>query len=400
MEKISFLVLSEVVRGGEWIATDRLINILKKKHPNFNFYLLAYGDKNEVSKDNFEKIELISHIHTKISPPFAFIKKITKDFFILRKKISRLSKNKKIDFVLSTDYLMLISAKTAIAHNTKSIFLFHGIRSTLFKSFSDIDRRQITLKLLECLSLFLADKIVAPSDYAKKYILRMLNVFGNENKISVIPNFVPDEFFVAVDQEKIKNLRNKLVLKSRNDIILYSGRISRFKGLENLFDAFLKFSKTHSEKVLVVAYPSTGSDKNLLHNLRQKIKTYNSDKQIKLFPGLTQQEIVILNQMSSVLILPSELEFAPLSIIESLASSTPFVATDLGNAGELLVKLDPNLLLKNNSPKEIERGLDYFFSISEKRALFLKAKSKKIASEFNSDVSIHKFDELIRSFKT
>lgn len=392
------LLLSYTHEGGEWIATSRLISAFKDAYPNYEFYLLFFDNNNIEDLVNFKQKFFIQH--AKVNGSFNFSRTLLKEFSIVRKEIVKISEKVKFDFIISTHYLMFLSAKSIIPKGNGAFFLFHGIKTNLDKKFTDLDHRQILLKLLESLALFFANIIIVPSNSAKGFILKTLWKFGNEKKIYIIPNFVPKEFFARIPAQKVRALRKEMGIPLNAKIVLYSGRIAKFKGLENLINAFAKFSTTHKNTFLIIAYPVLGVDKCLLDKLKERISYYNINKIIKFVSNSKLKKLVSLYQMSDVLILPSELEFAPLSIIESLASGTPSIVTKQGNMEEILTKIDPSLILKNYSPKEINNKLEYFFSLPHKKLEAIKKISISTAKTYSPEVSVQRFLYILKSLKT
>lgn len=95
--------------------------------------------------------------------------------------------------------------------------------------------------------------------------------------------------------------------------------------------------------------------------------------------------------------MPSEIEMAPLVLIESLACGTPFLGTKTGNMPYLLNKIDPFLILDNNSPKEIYKKLIYYFTLPKDSVEKMKKKSLEISNQYTEEASAQKFIKLIDS---
>jgi glycosyltransferase involved in cell wall biosynthesis len=390
------LVLSELIPGGEWIATSRLVDAVKKTHRGFRFSLLAFGNKRTYGLDNFEKKILIKRSKTKKHP--VFFRNLINDFLLVRTNLLEIQKKEKIDFILGTNFLMVLSAITIPSQNTKVIFFFHGIKSTLFRRISDINRRQLILKVLEWLSLILPNATIVPSDFAKKYVLDVTAGFLNKKDVFVVPNFVPEIFFNPPTQKQTKTLRARLDATENDKLLFYSGRIAKFKGLENLIKAFIGLKKRNGQRMLILASPSEGVDAGIFRKIKRVVSGERIHSRVKFLFDSTAQELNTLYHLSDVLILPSELEFAPLSVLEALAAKTPAVVTDKGNMKEIVVGVDPNLVLKNNSPSQIQRTLEYFFSLTPKEISLLKGRCHKIALGYSSSDSVSKFIRILDSF--
>lgn len=390
--KINILILSEAITGGEWIATKRLITEVKKNHSNYKFHIMVFSKKN-IHEPDFQSTTIIKY--SKSKKPFIFFKRLIEDFTNSRLEIKNFLKTEKINYMISTYYLMHLAAIGVSSKNTKKIFYFHGVRSTFFKSVSDLNYRQIIVKFLERFALLKADIIIVPSKFSKSYVLKLLGPFVNKNKISIVPNFVPKSFSQKISSRSIILLKKKYSIKKDKKIILYCGRIGRYKGLENLIEAFKGFLKYHKSAVLVIASPSYSMDMEVYKAIINKVSKYKIDKDVRLMFELKNNLLPSLYKLSDVLVLPSELENAPLSVLEALSCGTPVLSTPVGNVPKILRKIDPSLILQDNSPYEILRGLNYFFGVSKERLRKTKQNEELVAKNFSPKISVEAFLQVL-----
>jgi len=393
----NILILSYVHEGGEWIATQRLINEVKKLTKDYHFYLVGYTEEIRTNLNCFDKIVYVKK--TKANPPFRFFKTMFIDICNVRYSIQKFYEEiGSIDYILATHYLMVFPVFLVNkVREKKIIFLFHGTKSIPIKKLSDIDYRNIVIKILERLSLLLTSYIVVPSLFAKKFVRNLINPFAHKKKFYVTPNSVPYEFLKNIPKKALLKFRNKNNIPKKAKIILYSGRITKYKGIENLVDAFIRFVKFYKNSYLIIAYPKSSSDMQIFNYLRKKIKENNISAKVKFFSDIKSSEMVNIYRISNVLVLASELEMASLSIIESLACGTPCIATKVGNAEELLSKVDSNLLLRESSPKEILSKLKYFFSIEKTKLEIIRGRSRNITKNFTDIKSAKIFIQSLES---
>ncbi len=362
----NILFIQQNVPGGALTAIKRLYTEFSDSFPNSSCdYKII---------DNF----------TESSVRFSFLKRILEYYFTSRKVIKKFIKSKNYNYFITSDYLIALAFYSLKTKETKLVFAFHGLKSVLFKKTSDISFRQLVIKILERLAWILSDLITTPSLEAQNYILKT-TLLLKKSKIKIINNIVPGNFFRA----------KKLFRKSKSLRLIYSGRIAKQKGLENLISGFIKLKTKIPEIKLTIAYITTDIDKSLYNGIWSSIKKYNLEKNIKLIPDSSDDNLTKLYANSDLLVLPTELEFAPLSIIEAMAAGTPVVGTKVGNLERLLSRLDKVLILNNNSSDEIFKKIITFSNYPLKTRMVLSSKARKIAKVYRSEFILTKFKRVL-----
>src|SRR5688572_13824151 len=99
--KSNFLVLAEMIEGGEWIALTRLFSAIKEKDPNFVFSLIAFKREFVSQVKLFKTVEFIKY--SSIKGRFAFLRNLLKDFIKVRKSAQEHFKNENVDFIIVSD---------------------------------------------------------------------------------------------------------------------------------------------------------------------------------------------------------------------------------------------------------------------------------------------------------
>lgn len=375
-DKRNILVLTELIKGGELSATLSMVETLLNSY-NLRMSLIAFDNHYTEKKSLFENVVIMQHSNQK--KPMSFLKNLFFDFNNTRKQIKLLSRKTKIDVVISTNYLMMLAATILLRKmNVKKVFYFHGIKHTPFASFWQMNYRQSLIIFLEKIAIIFSSLVIVPSDISKVYINKFIHPFIKK-EIYIVPNLISDIFFNKFTTNEVKNFRKHLGLSTREKIILYCGRIAIYKGLDNLIDSFKLFLNDYKDTKLVLAYPSNGSDKKLINSINKKIYRLNINKHVFQVKDLKISELAKLYTISFVTVLPSELEFAPISILESMAVGTPVISTDVGNAKEIIRCVDPELIMNNNTPSDIYSKLRYIFSLSKVNKKKISDRSVKTA---------------------
>lgn len=363
--KRQILILTEKVEGGEWIATKRLIDAVSKFFPEFKFNFLAFGkDIKHVSDFGF----------------LGFLRAFVLDFKTARKTLEdKVKAIGTINYLISTNYVFLLAGLGVKKLNgVKKIYYFHGFKSRPIKN-----HRQIFIRFIEWTALLLSNYIIA--------VYKFSWPFGFFKKIYLLPNSVPDSFY----KPDIKNKGKK----SNQKTILYSGRVTAHKGLENLIEGFNMYNKRQKNTRLLLCYPKSSTDRRLLQILKNYVQDFRLNKKVLFKTDLSFSDLKKIYVNSDLTILPSEIEMGPLSIIESLACKTPAIGTRVGNVPEILNQINSRLILINNSPSEIANKLTWYFNLTSDELDNIRKMGYEVSKFYSSLNSAKKFVGILESFK-
>lgn len=364
MKRRLLFVCDDLV-GGESIAVGRLITALKKDN-SFVCESLTFPSRKPSKKR------------------LSFVKNTLRYYLDARLKIYNKISKTYPDYILVSDYLWALAALSVHGRKFRVILSFHGIKSIKFHHFSYLDYRQVIIKFLERFAWIGANAITVPSTEGKKYLIKNLGFLVDKNKIFTVNNIIPGYFFID---------HSNLSLNKFN--ILYSGRIGKNKGLENLIDAFSKFVKEGHIGDLTIAYPSSEINVDVFRYIKKQIRINSITRHVILRKNLSGLQLAGLYANTDILTLPSDIEFAPLSVLEAYAAETPAISTSVGNLASVVGNVDPHLILKNNSVTEIyTRLLDYSkYDLVKRRRLGKKA--RRIAAVFNEQNALYKFKRVL-----
>lgn len=398
--KKHILVLSDVHEGGEWYALLRLIKGVKTLSKSYRFSLIGLCSQNKPILNSFDNVVYLPYSTS--SFPFSFIKKNILDFLQVRSTIKKfVDQNREVDYILISHYLMVLPIFTLqnISLRKKILFFFQGIKTVPINKISDVDYRQLIVKILERVALLLSFTILIPSESAKQYVKKMLGPLGWKKNYYIIPNSVSLNFFQTYNETQLDFFREKLEISKTQKIILYAGRFVKFKGIENLIDAVKIFLNINRNIILVIAYPKSSVDLQFHKFVINKINGTGIKNNVKLIVNLKISDLIKLYRVSDVLVLASEIEMAPLVIIEALASGTPCIGSPVGNVNEIISQIDKQLILEKNNAEEIFRKLKYFFNLPISRLKTIKLKTRILALKYTSLNSAKQFLQILDSFK-
>ena len=159
-----------------------------------------------------------------------------------------------------------------------------------------------------------ATAISAANEYEKE-IFESLN---KNSRIKIIRNGVNLKTLVSK-----QNFRKKYEINSK--FILFVGRFSRSKGIENLIHTFdiIKNEESFSDICLVIM----GVDFGYQQKMEELIKNSGLSRNIIVIKNPPREDVISAYGESEFLILPSQWELSPLVPLESFAFKKPVIST-------------------------------------------------------------------------
>jgi glycosyltransferase involved in cell wall biosynthesis len=133
--------------------------------------------------------------------------------------------------------------------------------------------------------------------------------------------------------------RKSSSLSNRN-YVLYVGRIDRYKGIDTLVKAIKElWSANINLKCIIV-----GKDYGYRSKLEFLINHLGIAHLVEIKEHISQESLSYLYSSALVTVLPSLSEGFPLTLVESMASGTPFIATPVGAIPELVNQTKAGIL--------------------------------------------------------
>jgi len=164
------------------------------------------------------------------------------------------------------------------------------------------------------------------SDFARK---------SGVKKRILITNAASEEEFLST---KYIDMRKKLGIPANHFLVLLVGSHTGVKGHKEAIAIFRKANITNAS-LLVVAYPSHTNCALRCFLVKQifnaSLKRFTDKKKI-VITSLSRQETINAYNQADVFLFPSNIECSPTVLFEAMASKTPFLVTDVGNAKEII----------------------------------------------------------------
>lgn len=177
--------------------------------------------------------------------------------------------------------------------------------------------------------------------------------FARENgvkKIRVIPNGASKEEFGK--KEKI-DIKNELGIPQNHFLILHVGSHTGVKGHGEAIRIFERADIKHATFLIIGNNTTGGCDRNCkLKKLAFAIAPPNRRKDKKLvIKEFDKIHTVAAYQAADLFLFTSNIECSPLVLFECMASRTPFLTTDVGNAKEIISWSHSGVLLPTHIDK-------------------------------------------------
>jgi len=206
--------------------------------------------------------------------------------------------------------------------------------------------------------------------------------FARKNKIKkiiVIPNGANEIEFL---KENNIDIRTKLNIPKNHFFILHVGSHTGLKGHNEAIKIFTKAKIKNTTLVIIGKRGNYGSCFQSCKNKEKKLnhsKNYekNGKKLIikEFINDLKREDIVASYKEANLFLFTSNTECSPIVLFEAMASRTPFLTTDVGNAKEIINWSKSGLLLPTK--KGVPLNLCSFDSIKQ----FIK---RIVSGEYNN----------------
>ena len=238
--------------------------------------------------------------------------------------------------------------------------------------------------------------IITVSEYIKRRILTVPEI--KDEKVSVLKNCTDiEKFNISLSEEDRNSIRGDYGIHKDDIVFIFTGRISKEKGVIELAQAFSNASVTNSNiKLLIVGSAQTGND--IVDEYSQKVYDILEPLNEKvIFTGyVNHDDMPKIYKVADVALLPSTgQDPAPLTIFEAMASGLPIITTYSGGIPEyaskecaVVVSIDDQIV------SSLKNAIIELATNVSKRAL-MKQESKKRASLFTTRQYYEDFTKII-----
>lgn len=315
-------------RNGFSSVLKMILNSIKTDNSR-NYFLLI--NENTDLSDEIKDNPNIQTLYAK-SKPFSFMQNIEIPLIMLKNKI-------KILHAVNFDIPFFIFC----VPKYKLISVIHDLIPI---KYTDINKQSLIKKIyfnfMFRLCGFLSQTIITVSEYSKKDIVEFLKI--KKDKVIVIHNsFEP----------KINNNEQK----TQNDIptLFFAGNNFAYKNIGVVVDAV----KILKDENIRVNFNIAGRPTEYTQYIKQKVKEYNLEEQVKIFGMVSDEKLKELYNTADIYVFPSLLEGFGIPLLEAMSVGIPVISSNKTClpeiAGDAAILIDPT---PENYAREIKNLIE------------------------------------------
>lgn len=325
-------------------ANVSLINALKKKCDVYFFTEALYEIYNFLDKNKLEKlvssgaeVEQLQLFRNLLPLDKTYVVKGTRNANVFRKlfnsyKVHQYIKKIDPDFIIIDNYMLTYFFST-LKFQKKMLMVVHDPFLHTGENFL-MDRilRKIYFKLIR-------NKILLNESQKKEFIKHY-----KEDESSISTSFLSIyNYLKCFEKDKEK--------KVDEFNILFFGRISPYKGIQFLLDAFVKVLEDHTAQNLTLTIAGSG-------NFDFDIDLYKNYSRIKIINTyLDPADLAELINLSSVVVCPYTDATQSGVIMSAYAFKKPVIATNVGGLPEMVQNYKTGLIINPKSSREIYEAI-------------------------------------------
>ncbi|MFX0140893.1 MAG: glycosyltransferase family 4 protein [Candidatus Hodarchaeota archaeon] len=196
-----------------------------------------------------------------------------------------------------------------------------------------------------------ADKIITVSNYTGSYLQKR----GIYKNFTVIPNGIDSLRFAPMD---ISELRKKHDLKYNDKILLFTGAISKRKGLDILLNSLLLIHQKDFKLVIV------GTKGDLWTKLNSLISKLRINDKVLVVGEVLEEALPAYYNLTDIFIFPTNWKTEGFGIValEAMACAKPVIASRIGPIPEIVKDNFNGLLFEAGNEKDLARKIDLLLS--------------------------------------
>ena len=249
-----------------------------------------------------------------------------------------------------------------LAHVPVRLYCQWGIAYVGFSGFKRLIFKQIE-KMVCTLSTW-----VEPDSYGNLNFSHNENLYSNK-KGSVIWNGSASG--VNIKKFNINNkdrwhyeIRNKYNIPKNAIVFIFVGRVTKDKGINELFFAFRELIKNKDNVYLLMVGPEENSG-----SVNENLYEWSKNNKKIIYCGFTN-EVEKYLAASDIYVLPSYREGFGSAVIEAESMGLPVIVTDIPGPTDAMKKNSTGIVVKKGSAKELKYAMDILIKDASLRMMY------------------------------
>ena len=311
--------------GGSGILATRLgVELAKKGHEvHFITYERPYAIQGyDVPNVKLHHVSVVEYPLFKY-PPYTVA---------LASEMARVTKREQLDLI-NVHYSLPHATAAQLSREITGkpyITTLHGSDVTILGS-------DPSYEPINTMSIEASDAITTVSNYMAQEAKSNLNI---EKEIQVIPNFVDHELYQPAPCHLLDNLQPKAIT------LVHVSNFRPVKRIEDLIYSMCIITKKEPNAQLILV--GDGPERHKIERLIDKL-----DLRPNILVTGYRSDVAEMMNCADALVLCSETENAPLTILEGMSCGLPIIATNVGGIPELVQDGENGLLVPLKHPEEI-----------------------------------------------
>jgi len=198
--------------------------------------------------------------------------------------------------------------------------------------------------------------------------------------------------------------RSRLGLSQDALVFLFVGRLDPVKGLDRVVDAFSRLPRSIPARLVVVG--GDPAEEPLMHAFRHRSEPRDLGERVVFSGRVEQHRLREWYAAADALVIASHYESFCLVALEALASGLAVIGPSVGALPELLSQPEAGILLRDNTPEEILRGMLAFRQRWPHETPAAAARRRALAQRYTWDAAArrlvthfsHMIDEHLRQW--
>jgi glycosyltransferase involved in cell wall biosynthesis len=320
---------------------------------------------------------------------------VVKAFFFaaITKHLTQLAKNK-YDLVIGNTHFGAFYSLFSKLQGINVIFDMHGelIEEFIIKNQDNPGWKRsfkifeyLLYRFVDSMDRHFSDKIICVSHKMIRYLHEKKGV--PLERMAYVTNGVDLDFFKSTNATQSKNIKKQLGLENKF-IIGYVGSYDRFQGVENFIKAAEVFTGDDKVAFIIVGGHKKGREGN-----------------ITFIPQVHRSQVINYYSVCDVLAIPfvnhpAGERNSPTKLAEITAMSKPVLITDVPEGAELVKRYKCGVVVRNDSPEQLAKGITYFKSRSKAELKVMGENSRRLAeNELNWEKIGDNLVKVVENFK-